>query len=61
VCCKAQIAGLRREQAMSEDARKQDDISADDWAAALAEQENPPVALRPPPAPTIGPPPWPNM
>ena len=26
---------------MSEDARKQDDISADDWAAALAEQENP--------------------
>ena len=24
---------------MSEDAHKQDDISADDWAAALAEQE----------------------
>jgi flagellar motor switch protein FliN/FliY len=26
-------------QAMSEDAQKQEDISADDWAAALAEQE----------------------
>ncbi|MBM4181035.1 MAG: flagellar motor switch protein FliN [Betaproteobacteria bacterium] len=25
---------------MSEDAQQQDDISADDWAAALAEQEN---------------------